>query len=219
MFQPGVAVVERDPAIESLIELYLGSRKAETAVLRRDLKAASVPLHDVVVADDAFMREAADALEIVGGGPPSFGGLARSAREAAVVVGEELAQDGVGGIADRRRRARRSSLRKAILQHAPETFDAAFGLGRLCGDEGDAELCQGAAELSGLALAGELFLDGPVVIVANEDAAAIAVEGEGDTVAAQAGSGAGGNSLRRFPRGRTERRGFCRRRRPACRER
>ena len=45
--------------------------------------------------------------------------------------------------------------------------------------------CESAAELSGLAFAGELFFDGPVVVVADEDAAAIAVEGERDTVAAQ----------------------------------
>ena len=57
--------------------------------------------------------------------------------------------------------------------------------GALCGDEGDAELLQSAAELSGLALAGELFVDGPVIVVASEDAAAIAVEGDGNAVAAQ----------------------------------
>jgi hypothetical protein len=40
----------------------------------------------------------------------------------------------------------------AILEHAPEAFDAAFGLRRLRGDEGDAEFAEGAAELRGLAL-------------------------------------------------------------------
>jgi hypothetical protein len=44
---------------------------------------------------------------------------------------------------------------------------------------------ESAAELSGLAPAGKLFVDGPVVVIAGEDAAAIAVEGEGDAVAAQ----------------------------------
>ena len=71
------------------------------------------------------------------------------------------------------------------MQHAPETFDAAFGLGRLRGDKSDAQLSQGAAELGGLALAGEFFLDGPVIVVANEDAAAIAVEGGGHAEAAE----------------------------------
>ena len=53
------------------------------------------------------------------------------------------------------------------------------------GDEGDAELFEGAAELGGLAFSGELFLDRPEVVVADEDAAVIAVESERDAVAAQ----------------------------------
>jgi hypothetical protein len=57
--------------------------------------------------------------------------------------------------------------------------------GALCGEEGDAELLEGAAELSGLALAGELFVERPVMVIASENAAAVAVEGERDAVAAQ----------------------------------
>ena len=58
MFETGVAVVERDPAIESLLELDFCSRKAEAPVLGRDLESTAVPLHDIVVADDAFVAEA-----------------------------------------------------------------------------------------------------------------------------------------------------------------
>ena len=184
MFQTGIAVIERDPAIESLIELDFCTGKAKAPVLRRDLEAATVPLHDVVVADDAFVAEGADALEIAGSGAPSLGGLARGAREAAVVIGDELAQDRVGRI-DVVGLGQAEFAGEAILQHAPETFDAAFGLRRLRGDEGDAELGEGAAELGGLALAGEFFLDGPVIVVADEDAVAIAVEGRGDAEAAE----------------------------------
>ena len=82
-------------------------------------------------------------------------------------------------------RARRSSLDETILEDAPEAFDAALGLRAVSGDEGDAELLEGAAELSGLAFAGELFFDRPVVVVADEDTAAITVEGERDAVAAE----------------------------------
>lgn len=60
-----------------------------------------------------------------------------------------------------------------------------FGLGAAGGDEGDAELLERASELSGIALADQLFLDRPGVVVAHEDAAAIAVESQGDVVAAQ----------------------------------
>ena len=98
MFETGVAVVERDPAIESLMELHFGSGKAEAAGLRRDLEAAAVPLHDVVVADDAFVSEAADAIEIFRSRAPGFSASRGSASEAAVVVGDEAAQDQVGGV-------------------------------------------------------------------------------------------------------------------------
>ena len=74
---------------------------------------------------------------------------------------------------------------EAILKSAPEAFDAALGLGTLGSDVGDAELLQSAAELSGLAAAGELFFHRPVIVVANEDAVAIAVETEGYAEAAQ----------------------------------
>jgi hypothetical protein len=58
-------------------------------------------------------------------------------------------------------------------------------LGRLGGDESDAEIVQGATKLCGLPFAGELLLERPAVIVADEDAAVIAVEGGGHAEAAQ----------------------------------
>ena len=130
------------------------------------------------------MREAADAVDIFGSGTPGFFGFARSASEAAVVVGKEAAQDLVGGI----QIASASQAKfagEAILKSAPEALDAAFGLGTLGGDVGDAELIQGAAELCGLAVTGELFFHRPVMVVANEDAVAVAVEAEGNAEAAQ----------------------------------
>ena len=65
------------------------------------------------------------------------------------------------------------------MQHAPKALDAAFGLGAVGGDEGDAELFQGTAELGGLAFSGELFFDGPAVVVADEDAAVILLKASG----------------------------------------
>ena len=178
MFQAGVAVVERHSPVESLIDLDFSAGEAEAAGLLGDLEAAALPLHDVVVADDAFVHEAADAVEAVRRGPPSGLHFAGFFSETAVVVGEELAQDGVGGVEV-------SSLGKAeftaqaILQQAPEPLDAAFGLRAVGGDEGDAELFQGATELGGLAFSGELFLDLPAVVVADEDAAMITVKARG----------------------------------------
>src|SRR5260370_28357211 len=97
VFEARVAVVERDPAIESLIELDFCASETEAAVLGRDLEAAALPLHDVVVADDAFVQERTDAVELAGSGPPGFGGVARGTREAAVVVGDEAPQHFIGG--------------------------------------------------------------------------------------------------------------------------
>jgi hypothetical protein len=42
-----------------------------------------------------------------------------------------------------------------------------------------------ATELRGLVLAGELFVERPLIVVAGEETAAIAVEGDRDAVAAQ----------------------------------
>ncbi len=52
---------------------------------------------------------------------------------------------------------------EAILQHTPETLDAPFGLRAVGGNEGDAELCQGPAELRGLELRRRDFAGGVVL--------------------------------------------------------
>jgi hypothetical protein len=65
--------------------------------LGRNLKSAAIPLHHIVVADDAFVEEAADAVQVFGGGTPGFFHCARRTTEAPVVVGQEAAKDLVGG--------------------------------------------------------------------------------------------------------------------------
>src|ERR1019366_5047934 len=166
------------------IELHLGTSEAEALRLGRDLEAASVPLHDVVVADRAFVMEAADGVEVFGSRTPNFFGFARRTTEAPVVVGQEAAKDLVGGV--QIVRAGQTQLAgEAILKGAPETFDAALGLRTLSSDVGDAELIQSAAELGGLLAASELFFHRPVIVVANEDAVTIAVETDGYAEAAQ----------------------------------
>ena len=184
MIEPGVAVIERDSAIQRLMNVYFGSCKTVPAWLGMDLQPPTLPLHDVVVANDAFVGEAADAFQIVRGGPPSQFGFAGPASKAAIVVDEEASQDTIGrvqiaGVGQAKFAG------EAILEHAPEALDAAFGLRRLRGDEGDCELLKSATKLSGLAAANKLFVNGPMIIVASEDAAAIAVEGDGDAEAAQ----------------------------------
>ena len=184
MLQAVVSVVEGDAPVEGLVDVHFGAGEAEAAGLLGDLETVALPLHDVVVANHPFMHKAADALDIFRSGSPGGGGLARLASEAAVVVGHELAQDDVGRV-QVGGLSQPEFAGKAILQHAPEALDAAFGLWAVGGDEGDAELFEGAAELSGLAFSGELFFDGPEVVITDEDAAVIAVKSEGHTVTAQ----------------------------------
>src|SRR6267154_2950440 len=202
VLQAGVAVIKRNAPVKSLVDVNFRTGKAEALALLRDLKALALPLDDVVVADHTLMDKAANAVRIFGRGTPCGLHFAGSAGEAAVVVGEEQAEHGIGGV-------QIASLSEAqlaaqtILEYAPEAFDAAFGLGTASGDEGDAELLQRTSELGGLTFSGELFFHRPEVVVANEDAAVIAIEGEwGPTVTQQlaeqgeiAGGGIGGKEL------------------------
>ena len=184
VFEAGIAVVKRYPSIESMVELHFSPGEAEAAVLGRDLEALAFPLHDVVVADDAFVLERADTVDVFWSRSPGLGGVAWGTREAAIVVGDEAVQHAVGGV-QVGSASETEFAAQAILEYAPEAFDAAFGLWRLCGDEGAAEFGKGATELRGLALASEFFLERPVGIVTHEDAAAIAVKGRGHAEAAQ----------------------------------
>ena len=152
----GICVIDRDFSFERFIKLHLGPGEAEALRLGRDLEMASVPLHDVVVADAALVMKAADAIQIFGSGTPSLLRIARRTTEAAVVVGQEVAQDLVGGV-QIVGTSQTQFTGKAILKGAPETLDATLGLRTLGSDVSDAELLQGAAELRGFAATGELF--------------------------------------------------------------
>ena len=57
------------------MDLDFGSGEAEAAGLRMNLQPAAVPLHNVIVADDAFVSEATDALEVSGAGRLGPGGV------------------------------------------------------------------------------------------------------------------------------------------------
>src|SRR5260221_1331850 len=184
VWEAGVAVIERDPLVESLVDLHFGAGEAKAAGLLRDLEAAAFPLHDVVVANGALVHEAADTLEAFRGRSPGGFHFARLSGETAVVVSDELAQHGVGGV-EVMSASKAEFAAQAILQHAPEALDAAFGLRAVGGDEGDAQLFQGATELGRLAFSGELFFDRPAVVVADEDTAVIAIESQRHPVAAQ----------------------------------
>src|SRR5215470_6775388 len=111
-------------------------------------------------------------------GPTPHGCGRSGAREAGVEVAEELRQEGIG------RRATSDLPQpqladQAILQGAPEPLNAALALRRAGLDVADAQLLEDAAEMSGRLDPGELLLEGPVPIGADEDVDAIAIEGHG----------------------------------------
>src|SRR5580658_769104 len=180
----GLTVIDVHCSFERFVELHLGPGEAEAFGLRRDLEAAAVPLHDVVVADRAFVNEAADTVQILGSRAPGFFGFARRAAEAPVVVRKKSAKDFVGRL-EIGGAGQPQFAGEAILKGAPEAFDAAFGLRRVGGNVGDAELLKRTAELSRLPFPRELFFDGPVIVVAQEYAVTIAVKAERDATAAQ----------------------------------
>jgi hypothetical protein len=64
VLQAGVAVIDRDPPVQSFIDGNFGSGKAEASAVLGDLEALALPLDNVVVADHALVNEAADAIEI-----------------------------------------------------------------------------------------------------------------------------------------------------------
>src|SRR5258707_4488335 len=102
MMKLAVSVVDLDASSKGFAELHLGTGEAETFWLGRDLETAAVPLHDVVIADDALVDEAADAAEIFGGRAPSLFRFSGSAAEAADARGEVAARETqVGGQIER----------------------------------------------------------------------------------------------------------------------
>ena len=79
VLQAGVAIKERNVPVQSLVDVDFGSGKAEALFLLGDLEALALPLDDVVVADDALVNEAADAIQISGAGRHAVG-VARGRR-------------------------------------------------------------------------------------------------------------------------------------------
>src|SRR5208337_1818966 len=137
----------------------------------------------VVGSDDALITqaEAAGEIEAAGQGAEVAGGLGGGTGKALVVVGTEALEHGVGllqgGGAGEAKFADQT-----VLKGAPGALDAALGLGRVGGNLLDAEFLESPSELGRRLFSGELFGQGPVGIVALENAVAVAVEAEGYAV-------------------------------------
>jgi len=96
--ESGVSIIDGDLSFERFIELHFCSGEAEALRLGRDLETAAIPLHNIVVANAAFVMKAADVIEVFRSGPPSLLRIAWCATKASVVVGQEAAQNLVGAV-------------------------------------------------------------------------------------------------------------------------
>lgn len=101
--------------------------------------------------------------------------------EALVVLGTKAGEHGAGlrqgGSASEAKFAD-----QAVLKGPPGALDAALGLGRVGRELLDAEQFESASQLCGSLFSSELLGEGPVGIVALEDAVAVTVETERDAV-------------------------------------
>src|SRR5213593_92475 len=173
------AVVERDEAaIEELADVDANPGIRPSAA---ELHPAFAKGDGVVVGDEARVAAAQDEGEVLGRAAPDRLRGGRGPGEAAIEVGDEGGQVGVRG-GDGGDAAEAQFADEPILQRGPQPLDAALGLGRAGGDVADAEVLQDAAEVGRPLRAGELFLERPVGVVADEEVEAVAVEGERQAV-------------------------------------
>jgi hypothetical protein len=182
LFGDRAALVEgQQPAVKALAHFHAAAGIGAVLRAGRDIQAAPGHLHGVIAGDDARVAAAQEVRQIAGRPAPDWRGVGRGPGEAAVVVGEELGQIGRGR--GHRREAAQAELGdEAVLQGLPQPLDPALGLRRAGRDEGDAEVAEDLAEVRGVLLAAELFLEAPVRVVADKDGEAIAVEGEGQAI-------------------------------------
>jgi len=120
-----------------------------------------------VARPDAPVAAAEDHGEIARRPAPDSLGLRGRFAEAPIEVGDELRQVGLGRL-DGANIAEPQLTDEPILQGGPPALDPPFGLGRARPDIADGEGLQEAAEMCGQLRAGELFVDRPVGVVADE---------------------------------------------------
>ncbi len=141
---------------------------ARIAPFGRQLDPAGPEADGVVASDLARVAAAEDEGEIARGDAPGGRRVARGPREAGVQVSEEFGQKGIGPLGGGDV-AQAQFAAQAILQGAPEAFDAAVGFGRAGREVADTEIVQDAAEVGGVLGAPELFGEAPVRVMADED--------------------------------------------------
>ncbi len=174
-------VQDDEAAIEELTQLDATAGVGAMVRAGGQLDPAGPEVDGVVAGHLARVAAAEDEGELARGGPPSRRRVARGAREAGVQVREERGQKGIGSLGGGDV-AEAQFAAQAILQGAPEAFDAAFGFGRASLEVADAEVVQDAAEVGGVLSAPQLFGEAPVRVITDEEVDAIAVDGEGPPI-------------------------------------
>jgi hypothetical protein len=186
--QQGVAAIDAQGAIE-LMEKFDGfSAVAAVAGKRRQRDRPRAQSDRVIFGYDALVMQGQTAVEVEAARQAAevAGGLGGGTGEAAVVVGAEVFQHDVGLVQSGGLREAKFA-DQAVLAGAPGALDAALGLGRVGGDLLNAELLENASQLGGGLFSGELFGQGPVLVVALKDGVAVAVEAERHAVGGNQG--------------------------------
>src|SRR5262245_40691707 len=163
-------------AIEQFTDFDVAARVGASAGPARDLDQARAEAHGVVAGDDARIAAAKDAGEVARRPAPYGRRRGRAVREAAIEVTEEAREERVGGLAGGDA-PQAQFADEPILERAPQPFDPALALRTARLYIADAELLEHPAEMRGGLHAGQLLRQAPVLIAADEDANAIAIEG------------------------------------------
>src|SRR6266571_1991790 len=119
-----VRIEDDEAAIEELAKFHSTAGVGAAPGPGRDLEPAGAQSHGVVPGHDARVAAAQDAIEIARRWPPRGRGGGRRAPEAPDEVGEELGQKRVA-LLEGMERAQAQFADEAVLERAPEAFDAA----------------------------------------------------------------------------------------------
>ena len=174
---------DKQASVEKLAHIEPAARPRPTTGPRGQLHDARAEGQRVVTGDEARIAAAQNPMQIAWSGAPDAGQRRGRGSEAAIVVDDEGGQEGVRGLQGVHT-AQAQLADQAILQGAPEAFNAPFSLRRMGSDEGDAEVGKHAAEMRRRLRARELLVEGPVAVVADEDIEAIAIKRQGQAVGA-----------------------------------
>ena len=171
-------VENRQTSVQALVDLDPGAGEGAALDIGQDLQVARPQAHRVVVGDGPPVLEAADGVQIEGARDRTKGRRPLGCRTGeALIVARDVAREegcGPGEVAD----AGEAELTdQAILEGAPDAFDATLRLRRRSGDPGDTQLPEGAPDLGGIGAAAQLFIQRKRrAFAALEDAVPIRVD-------------------------------------------